>query len=141
MNVESSIWTIDQGMAIVSAVNRDNFGLCLDFWNIWQNPDVERAIGACGDRIFVTQVSDWRAPRSYEDRLVPGHGEIPLGRLLRATYEAGYRQAYEVEIFSKGVADSLWEGDLVQLIRDCKSGMDAAWAAAWPSVGSPATEP
>jgi sugar phosphate isomerase/epimerase len=131
MNVESSIWTIEQGMALVNAVNRDNFGLCIDFWNIWQNPDVRQAIASCGDRIFVTQVSDWRTPQSFEDRLVPGRGEIPLADLLRATFDAGYRGAFEVEIFSNGVPDALWEGDLIQLIRDCRSGMDVAWAEAW----------
>ena len=127
MNVESSIWTIEQAMSIISAVNRENFGLCLDYWNIWQSHSVEDAIVSCGDRIFVTQVSDWRTPQSFEDRLIPGQGEIPLPRLLRATHEAGYRGAYEVEIFSSGVPDSLWDGDLVQLVRDCKSGMDRAW--------------
>ena len=40
-------------------MDRPNFGICLDTWNVWQNPDVEKAISACGNRIFVVQVSDW----------------------------------------------------------------------------------
>jgi sugar phosphate isomerase/epimerase len=127
MNVESTIWTIEQGMAIVDRVDRQNFGMCIDFWNIWQNPDVVEAIMACGDRIFIVQVSDWRTPRSYEDRLVPGRGDIPLAALMRATYRSGYRGPYEVEIFSGGVDDSLWEGDLSQVIADSREGMDRAW--------------
>ncbi len=130
MNVESAIWTLEQAMLVVHAVDRHNFGVCLDFWNIWQNPAVESAIESCGDRIFVTQVSDWRMPQSYQDRLVPGQGEIPLPRLISATMRAGYRGAYEVEIFSQGVPDSLWAGDLVELIRNCREGMDAAWSQA-----------
>jgi sugar phosphate isomerase/epimerase len=130
MNVESTIWTIEQGMAIVDRVDRQNFGLCIDFWNIWQNPNVVEAIMACADRNFIVQVSDWRMPRSYQDRLVPGKGEIPLAILMRATYQSGYRGPYEVEIFSGGVDDSLWEGDLRQVIRDSREGMDRAWREA-----------
>jgi sugar phosphate isomerase/epimerase len=37
MNVETAIWTLAQAMRIVEAVGRGNFGICLDFWNVWQN--------------------------------------------------------------------------------------------------------
>ena len=127
MNVESSIWTIEQAMEIIEAVDRANFGLCLDYWNIWQNPRVEDSIIACGDRIFIVQVSDWRMPRSHQDRLIPGEGDIPLTELIRATRDAGYTGAYEVEIFSDGFEGSLWAGDLADVVRQSKAGMDNAW--------------
>jgi len=130
MNIESAIWTLPQAMQIVEAVDRDNFGICLDCWNVWQNAGIFDAIKACGDRIFVVQVSDWRTPQSFEDRLVPGQGEIPLADFLRAVRAAGYKGAYSVEIFSKDVPDALWEGDLEQVIRDSLAGVKAAWQAA-----------
>jgi sugar phosphate isomerase/epimerase len=133
-NVESAIWTLQQGMRIVEAVDRPNFGICLDVWNIWQNADIAAAITACGDRIYVVQVSDWRTPRSYQDRLIPGQGEIPLPPLLRAIHESGYRGPYVVEIFSGDVPDSLWEADLAQVIVESRSGLDHAWRAAFPAV-------
>ncbi|MGI9049173.1 MAG: sugar phosphate isomerase/epimerase family protein [Rubrobacteraceae bacterium] len=45
MNVESAIWTLAQAMRVVEAVDRENFGVCVDNWNIWQNENVveERA--------------------------------------------------------------------------------------------------
>ncbi len=122
MNIESAIWTLPQAMQIVEAVDRDNFGICLDCWNVWQNAGLFDAIEACGNRIFVVQVSDWRTPRSFQDRLIPGQGEIPLADFLRAVRETGYKGAYSVEIFSKDVPDALWDGNLEQVIRDSRAG-------------------
>lgn len=130
VNIETAIWTLPQAMAVVDAVNRDNLGICLDSWNIWQNADIHAEIEACGPKIFVVQISDWRTPRSFMDRLVPGRGEIPLPAFLKSVYAAGFRGAYSVEIFSSGVPDALWDGDLEQVITDSKAGMDAAWQEA-----------
>jgi sugar phosphate isomerase/epimerase len=133
VNVETAIWTLEQAMGVVEAVDRPNFGICLDVWNVWQNAEIAAGIRACGaaGRVFVVQVSDWRTPRSYQDRLIPGRGEIPLPGLLRAIHEGGYRGPYVVEIFSSGVPDALWEQDLEGVIRDSRAGMDRAWAAAF----------
>jgi sugar phosphate isomerase/epimerase len=131
MNVESAVWTLHQGMDVVRAVDRENFGICLDLWNIFQNANVEDEIRACGDRTFIMQLADWRTPRSYLDRHIPGQGEIPLPRLLRAIHESGYRGPYVVEIFSSGVPNALWESDLTQVIRNSKAGLDVAWDAAF----------
>jgi sugar phosphate isomerase/epimerase len=128
VNVESAIWTVPQAMEIIDAVDRDNFGLCLDTWNIWQNADIEAEIMKAGPKIFVVQVSDWRTPRSFQDRLVPGAGAIPLASLLRAIRKSGFTGPYSVEIFSgQSLPDSLWNADLRRLVLDCRAGMDRAW--------------
>jgi len=133
MNVESAVWTLAQAMRIVEAVDHDAFGICLDVWNIWQNADILAEIKACGDRIFVVQLSDWRTPRSYQDRLTIGQGEIPMASLLRAIHESGYRGAYSVEIFSGHVPDALWDGDLSRLVQDNQAGFARAWERAFAS--------
>jgi len=130
VNIETAIWTLPQAMEIVDSVNHDSFGICLDSWNIWQNADIHTHIEACGPKIFVVQISDWRTPRSFLDRLVPGQGEIPLPEFLASVHAAGFRGAYSVEIFSSGVPDALWDGDLEKVITDSRAGMDAAWAVA-----------
>jgi len=127
MNIESAVWTLPQAMEIVEAVNRDNFGICLDCWNVWQNAGLDEAIRKCGDRIFVVQISDWRTPRSFEDRLIPGQGEIPLAKFLSSVRAAGFSGAYSVEIFSQGVPNALWDGDLEKVIRDSRAGVELAW--------------
>lgn len=131
MNVESTIWTLQQAVELVQRVDSSNFGICLDSWNVWQNPDVLDAVRACGERIFVVQLSDWRTPRSYQDRLIPGQGEIPLAAFLRAVHDAGFRGALSVEIFSGDVPDSLWKGDLNWVIEESRAGIDRAWTAAF----------
>lgn len=127
MNIESAIWTLQQARDLVESVDRPNFGICLDFWNIWQNPDVEDAIRTCGDWTFVVQVSDWRTPRSTQDRLIPGQGSIPLPRLLRAVRQSGFAGAISVEIFSGHVTDSLWDRNLDDVILQSREGLDRAW--------------
>lgn len=130
VNVESAIWTIDQALEIIAASGSDQVGLCLDFWNIWQNADVTAAIARAGDRIFTVQASDWRTPHSFADRLVPGEGGIPLDTLIAATRATGYDQAWVVEIFSNDVADSLYDRDLEAVVTASREGMAAAWNAA-----------
>ncbi len=130
VNVESAIWTVDQALTVIDSTGRDEIGLCLDYWNVWQDADVETAIGRAGDRIFYVQASDWRTPRSFADRIVPGNGSIPLGRLMRATYAAGYRGPCVVEIFSSDVADSLYTQNLDEVIVQSRAGLNAAWIGA-----------
>lgn len=131
MNVESAIWTLEQAMRLVAAVDRPNFGLCLDVWNVWQNPDIVGQILACGEGILVVHVSDWRTPRSFEDRHVVGTGEIPLADLIRAIQKTGFQGAYTLEIFSRDVPDSLWEPNgLAEVITESRDGLKRAFERA-----------
>ena len=127
MNAETAIWTLAQAMRVVEAVDRENFGVCVDTWNIWQNENVVGEIRACGDRIFVAQVSDWKTPRSFADRYVVGEGDIPTAALLHAIHETGYQGPYTLEIFSDEVPDSLWDGDISKVIQDSRNGLEGAW--------------
>ena len=129
VNVESAIWTIDQALSVIEVTGRDEVGLCLDYWNIWENAEVEAQIRHAGDRIFTVQAADWRTPRSFADRIVPGDGPIPLARLMSATRAAGFAGPYVVEIFSNDVPDSLYDADLDAVIRRSRAGMRLAWDA------------
>lgn len=129
VNVESAIWTIDQALEVIDRSGSDAVGLCLDYWNIWQNANVAAQIARAGSRIFTVQASDWRTPRSFADRIVPGAGSIPLADLIRATRATGYDLPYVVEIFSNDVSDSLYDDDLERVVADCKQGFAAAWTA------------
>ncbi|WP_336945858.1 sugar phosphate isomerase/epimerase family protein [Asaia sp. HN010] len=130
INVETAIWTIDQALDLLDAVGHDSCGLCLDYWNIWQQPDCVAAIHRAAGRIVAVQASDWRTPCSGMDRLVPGSGSIPLGALLHATAQAGFDGVCTLEIFSSGVADSLYECDLNEVITQGREGLHRAWSAA-----------
>ena len=128
MNTNSFVWLIPQVLEMLSEVNHPAFGVCMDTWNVWQDPKVLEHIAACGDTIFVTHVSDWHLPRAFADRLIPGHGAIPLPALLRAIRETGYDGAYTLELFSDlSLPDSLWRADGREVIRKSRAGLEKAW--------------
>jgi hypothetical protein len=84
MNIESSVWTLAQAMRIVEAVDRPNFGICLDFWNIWQNANICDDIRACGDRItLVRGPPDRRPGRDSHTIAAARHPRQRLSRRLQ----------------------------------------------------------
>lgn len=127
VNVESAIWTVDQALDVIEASGSDRVGLCLDYWNVWQDAGIDDAIVRAGDRIFTVQASDWRTPRSFADRIVPGDGAIPLAHLIAATRSTGYDRPWVVEIFSNDVDDSFYHDDLEAVVVRCRQGMAEAW--------------
>ncbi|WP_268255760.1 sugar phosphate isomerase/epimerase family protein [Streptomyces lomondensis] len=76
------MWTYRQALDIVQEVDRENVGVCLDLWNLWQDLDLVPRLADAPDRLFLLQVSDWRTPRSRMDRRGVGTGDIPVGQLL-----------------------------------------------------------
>ncbi|WP_030244465.1 MULTISPECIES: sugar phosphate isomerase/epimerase family protein [unclassified Streptomyces] len=127
INTETAIWTYRQALDIVQEVDRENVGVCLDLWNLWQDSELTATLDTAPDRLFLLQVSDWRTPRSPMDRRTVGTGDIPVGPLLRAVHGAGYRGPCVLEIFSDQVPDSLYETDLHELVRANRTALDAAW--------------
>jgi sugar phosphate isomerase/epimerase len=91
LNLETAIWTYGQALDIVQEIDRDNVGICIDLWNIWQDDQLIKNINAEPERNFLLQASDWRTPLSSADRRSVGTGEILIGKLLHAVYNAGYR--------------------------------------------------
>ncbi|MDQ1069053.1 sugar phosphate isomerase/epimerase family protein [Streptomyces canus] len=127
LNAETAIWTYRQALDIVQEVDRENVGVCLDLWNLWQDPDLVPRLADAPDRLFLLQVSDWRTPRSRMDRRGVGTGDIPVGQLLHAAYDVGYRGPCVLEIFSDNVPDSLYETDLEDLLRTNRTALEVAW--------------
>lgn len=127
MNRGSILYNLPQAIEMAVEVDELNFGICVDFYNIWQDSLAEKHILDCEDMIFLVQYSDWRRPRSFHDRHIPGHGEIPLGCLLKAVKDTGYQGAYVLEILSDHVPDSLWNQDLELVIEKSQEGFVKAW--------------
>ncbi len=128
MNSDTAIWSLGDALELVERVDHPAFGLCVDAWNIWQSPDLTETIGRAGDRIFLVQVSDYRVPRSHDDRISIGDGCIPLPEILRATRAAGYDGPYVLEIFSgESLPDSLWRADFASVLQANKRAFASAW--------------
>lgn len=109
MNTDTFICSLAQALEMIAAVDHDSFGLLLDLWHFWQDPAAPALIRAHGEKVFGVHLSDWRRPRAFADRLLPGDGAIPIGNILRTIRQAGYRGVYTLEIFSDlKLPDSLW---------------------------------
>jgi sugar phosphate isomerase/epimerase len=127
-NTDTALWGLDQALELVRRVGHDSLGLCVDTWNIFQTPDLHEVIRACGDRIFVVQVSDWHRPRSAADRISLGDGEIDNAAIVRTIRETGYTGAYVLEIFSaESLPGSIWRADLDVILQQNLRAFERLW--------------
>ncbi|WP_144006621.1 sugar phosphate isomerase/epimerase, partial [Pelomonas sp. KK5] len=95
--------TLDQALDWCEHLDPQCFGVAVDAYHVWWDPQLAPAIARAGHRILALHVCDWlRETRDpLQDRGMMGDGVIDL-RALRATVEAaGYGGPVEVEIFSK----------------------------------------
>lgn len=108
--------TLAQAQALIEEIDHPLCGLFVDTYQLWRSDDLLPAITRAADHIMAVHVADSRpAPRSVEDRLVPGDGVIPLREILDAVKKTGYDGWYTIEIMS----DELWGSDYDQLARRC----------------------
>lgn len=107
-------WTIvsslNETAALLDEVGRNDVGVLVDTWHLWNSDDLLAVIEREAGRIVGVHVADWREPtRNTDDRVFPGDGVADLPAILAALDQAGYDGLYEVEIFSDGeLPDSLW---------------------------------
>lgn len=109
MNTDTFIASLAHADRIIDEVDHAAFGLFLDLWHVWEDPEAPQRIRRYGKQLFGVHLSDWGTPRAFADRLLPGEGEIPIVPLLRAARAGGYRGVYTLEIFSDStLKNSLW---------------------------------
>jgi sugar phosphate isomerase/epimerase len=79
--------------------DRLDTAVCMEVNACWPERGLYGTIrDRCG-RIGLVQLSDFAiGTRSTPDRLVPGDGDIPLGRIVGALLDAGYRGDFDIEI-------------------------------------------
>jgi sugar phosphate isomerase/epimerase len=79
---------------------------------------------------LAVHLSDWKMPRHFADRKLPGHGIMPLQNWLSGFAEAGYRGTYTLEIFSDlSLPDSLWKTP-ARTVQLAKESFSKLWAEA-----------
>ena len=109
MNVDTFICSLAHARRIIEEVDRDAFGVFLDVWHFWEDTGAPDEIAKFAGKIFGVHVNDWKTPRAFGDRHLPGDGQIPLVSLLKAIRKTGYGGAYTLEIFSETtLPGSLW---------------------------------
>ena len=127
MNVDTFICSIPHANRVVEAVDHPKFGIFLDVWHIWEDAAACEFIAQSAGRIFGVHINDWNTPRAFGDRYIPGEGQIPLAKLLKAVRESGYRGAYTLEIFSElRLGGSLW-ADPQKTITQSRTAFEKIW--------------
>ena len=110
MNTDTFVCSLARAREMIEEVDHPAFGLFLDLWHFWEDLAAPAEIRRSAKQIFGVHISDWRRPRAFGDRVLPGAGQIPIVRLLKVIRQTGYRGAYTLEIFSDPrLADSLWK--------------------------------
>jgi len=130
MNVDTFLCSLAHGGRVIESVDHPQFGLFLDVWHYWEEADAAESIAKYGGKIFGVHINDWRTPRAFGDRLLPGEGVIPLVPLLKAIRKTGYTGTYTLEIFSETrLSGSLWADPRRTVIEGKK-----AFAKIWEQV-------
>jgi sugar phosphate isomerase/epimerase len=81
-----------------------------DTAHCWWEPDVAGLLAHAASRVAVVQVADLAFGAPVLERLVPGDGALPLGRLLAATLAAGFPGPFELEILGSAIESEGYEG-------------------------------
>jgi sugar phosphate isomerase/epimerase len=129
--------TLAEAAEVCDEVGAANVGITFDTWHLWDTPDLPAEIERHADRIVAVHVNDWRGDtRGWCDRVLPGDGVVHLPAVLRALHDAGWRGAYELEVFSDdgsfGAAypDSLWAQEPAEVVRRGREAFLRQWERA-----------
>jgi sugar phosphate isomerase/epimerase len=97
----------------------DAFGVTVDAYVTWWDPELAEQIARAGKRIRAFHVSDWLVDTQdlRLDRGMPGDGVIDLPAICRMVEAAGYTGHVEVEILS---ARNWWKRDPDVVVRTIK---------------------
>ena len=109
--------TIPQTLELLYEAGLPDVGVMVDLWHLWDTPDIERHLAENVDRFTGVHVGDWFADERG-DRALPGEGVSRIRELLRVLRDAGWRGAWDVEIFGDpDSSDSLWAYDVDEAAR------------------------
>jgi sugar phosphate isomerase/epimerase len=86
----------------IDVVDRAGIAVIADLGNCWMERDYEATVRRAGDRVAAVQFADARygtvEQPSPGGRAVPGDGDLDLAGFVRATLDAGYDGAFELEM-------------------------------------------
>jgi sugar phosphate isomerase/epimerase len=109
--LEPVAWTplapLIRAVEVIDAAERDNVGLVLDFWHLWQRGTTPDDIARLDRRVisgvdFADSLGPAGAPTPEQRsrRVWPGDGDIPLGEWVAAVRATGFDGWWDNELYS-----------------------------------------
>jgi sugar phosphate isomerase/epimerase len=84
---------------VVDLARRLGTGVCMEVNACWAERGLAETIATATDVIRLVQVSDFAiGTLATPDRLVPGDGDIPLGRIIGQVLASGYAGVFDLEL-------------------------------------------
>lgn len=119
--------TIDQALdwcALLNPLQEGWFGVAIDAYHTWWDPQLAPAIARAAGRIMGLHVCDWRLDTRdpLQDRGMMGDGVIDLRALRAMVRGAGYGGAVEVEIFS---SRDWWQRAPDEVLAVCRQRLES----------------
>jgi sugar phosphate isomerase/epimerase len=95
---------------VLDLAARLDVGVCMEVNACWAERGLAGTIAGGIDRLRLVQVSDFAiGTLTTPHRLVPGDGDIPLGRILRQVLDAGYRGVFDLELIGPAIEEEGYE--------------------------------
>jgi sugar phosphate isomerase/epimerase len=138
------VCSLTEGADLLDEAGTPQIGLVLDTWHQWDSPKLSDEIARYAGRIIDVQISDYRPPRTFADRFLPGDGEIDWDTLLGDLISAGYQGYYDLEVFSDDgrygvdLPDSVWKTDTAEWTGRGQRQFASLYASAMSKVGGTA---
>ena len=111
--------------------SRLDMGVCMECNTCWMERDVERTLATNVDRLALVQVSDFVVGTlATPDRVVPGDGDIPLERVLRAVVDAGYAGVFDLEVIGPRIEAEGYDVAIPRGVRATERLLEAVGVSA-----------
>lgn len=118
----SFVHTLRDGLDVAERAGID---VIADLGNCWMERDYEETVRRAGSRIAVVQFADAVFGTAGEPppggRAVPGDGDLPIDRFLRAALDAGYSGAFELEMVGPMIEAEGYESALRRAVEQASS--------------------
>jgi len=116
------ITTIPETLDLLDEAGLPGVGIMVDLWHVGGTPGIERQLAENASRVTGVHVADWFA-EDRSDRALPGER---CAELMRVLHEAGWRGAWDVEIFGDSERpDSLWSLGVDEAARQAHAAVAA----------------
>jgi sugar phosphate isomerase/epimerase len=103
---------------VLDLATRLDVGVCMEVNACWAERGLAATVAAGIDRIRLVQVSDYAiGTLCTPDRLVPGDGDIPLERVLRAVLDAGYAGVFDLELIGPRIDNEGYDAAVPRAVR------------------------